>query len=593
MEKTINNETICYKSIVQDLEVEIPKKMKELNIPGLAIAIISKDEVIWTKGFGYTDKSKKQEVNSETLSSLQSTTKSVTAIAFLLAVQRGLVKLDDPILKYYPEFTVNSRFGDDQVKKITFRHLLSHSSGLARESRLGGVFDSTSCTWEEHIQAISGSWLKFPVGEGLSYSNAGMDLVAYLLERITGKPYPEYLQEVLGDPLGITFRFYVKDVYAHTNAARGHLVDFEAAFTDDLGLGCGVCYLSIKDLATFTRFLLGLGKWNSKQVLNAEYVKTMVNIDQDGGYGLGTFELKDYGTSANYHPGGGFGLACMMYWSLEHDIGVVVLINNEYAFDYLYSLAQKVHKFTLKAKGISSKTTDFPYSDAPKIRVNPELFHQLIGTYCNTWGSKEVTLTDSTLKLDNIELLLVFSSKTSLAFKVENAKGVIFQLDNQEKPLMKFYSINHGILDMNYIGQTSDQQGPNRDEWKKYIALYRFSFYATEAYYQAIKIEDGYLCVLGEGKQRLYEHENIPNLFFTLKGEAILFEEDHLYNDNTKGVKIVDPVTELSGLAQEDPKHRYLQGWMLDQAIDYLKQLDRTEEAEKIQQLKQDLEKSQ
>ncbi|MFX0140511.1 MAG: serine hydrolase domain-containing protein [Candidatus Hodarchaeota archaeon] len=592
MTETINNETSHYKSIVQDLQVEIPKKMKELNIPGLAIAIVSRDEVIWIKGFGYTDKSKKQEVNAETLFSLQSTTKSVTAIAFLLAVQKGLVSLDDPIIKYYSDFSVNSRFGDDQVKKITFRHLLSHSSGLARETRLGGCFNDAPCSWEEHIQSISGSWLKFPVGEGFSYSNAGMDLVAYLLERITGKPYPDYLQEVLGDPLGITFRFYVKDIYRQPNAAKGYLDDFEAVHTDDLGLGCGVCYLSIKDLATFVRFLLGLGKWNNKQILSTEHVRTMINMDRDGGYGLGTFELKDFGTSTFYHPGGGFGLACTMYWSPEHDTGVAVFINSEYAFEYLGSLAKKVLKRILKAKGVPSESTDFPYSDASQIQVNPKLFQKLIGMYCGTWDCKEVALADSILKLNNSELLPVFSSKKSLVFKTENARGVIFQFSDQGKPLMKFYSNYFGILDLHYIGQTSDQQGPNKEEWKKFIGLYRFSFYSTEAYYQAINIEDGYLFVLGDGKQRLYEHENIPNLFFTIKGDAILFKEDHLYNDNIKGIKIDDPVKELSGLAQKNPNHRYLQGWMLDQAINYLKQLERKEEAEKINQLKQNLEKN-
>lgn len=133
--------------------------MNEENILGLAIALVSKSGTIWCGCFGHTDISRQKKVNSDTLFCLQSTTKTVTTVAFLLAVQEGLVNLDDPLIKYYPEFTVNSRFCEDQYQKITFRDLLSHSSGLAREAKVGGCLNYTSCTWEEHIKSISGSWL--------------------------------------------------------------------------------------------------------------------------------------------------------------------------------------------------------------------------------------------------------------------------------------------------------------------------------------------------------------------------------------------------------------------------------------------------
>ncbi|MCW3991222.1 MAG: beta-lactamase family protein, partial [Candidatus Bathyarchaeota archaeon] len=165
-------------AVIEGLSSEIPFRMEKENIPGLAIALVSKGGTDWLGCFGHTDRSEQRRVDRHTLFSLQSTTKTVTAVAFLLAVQEGLVGLDDPLIEHYPEFHVNSRFGEDQYRGITFSHLLSHSSGLAREGRLGGVFEDGPCTWEEHIRSIKGSWLKFPVGRHQSYSNAGMDLVA-------------------------------------------------------------------------------------------------------------------------------------------------------------------------------------------------------------------------------------------------------------------------------------------------------------------------------------------------------------------------------------------------------------------------------
>ncbi|MFX0064631.1 MAG: serine hydrolase domain-containing protein [Candidatus Hermodarchaeota archaeon] len=585
--KQKSNRSNLFESIIKDLKAEIPQNMKEQHIPGLAMALVSKEKTIWVEGFGYTDKTKTQAVNTDTLFSLQSTTKTVTTVAFLLAVQQGLVKLDDPIINYYPEFTVNSRFGKDQVNKITFRHLLSHRSGLTNEPKLGGCFDHSLCTWEEHIQSISGSWLLFPVGTRYNYSNAGMDLVAYLLEKITGTSYPEYVQKVLGDPLGIRFYYTVKEIYAQPNAAKGHLGDFEAASTDDLGLGCGVAYLSIKDLARFTRFLVNLGTFDNKQILKADYVKSMCKTDMDGGYGLGTFVYRDLGTSLPNHAGGGFGLACEMFWLPDYDIGVTAFANQEYQ-EYLKSLVKKPLKRILEFEGVSFESTTFPYSGFSQKEIDIHLLDRLVGLYSGppAWIPSLVTLKEGKLFLGPRELIPLGET----IFKGENVKEVIFQLNNENKPIsLKRYTDGWGVIDMNYFGRPSTQPGPNNPEWKHYEGLYRFSFYRTEAYYDALKLEDDGYLHLASG-QCLYDDKNSPpNVLFTAAGEAVTLEEDHVYIGNIKGKKINDPVTDLTKLADQNSNHRYLQGWLLDQVVNQLKYLGRAEEAENISQLKERL----
>ena len=184
-----------FEKLVEGLREHLQKVVNEGKILGLSIAILSKEEVFLIESLGYTDASKTQEVDENTLFSLQSTTKTVTAVALLLAVQKGIVKLDDPIVEYYPDFYVKSPYGEDEYKKITFRHLLNHKSGLPREAKVGGCFSRRIPTWEEHIESINGSWLQSPVGTKFNYSNAGMNLVTYLLERITGKSYSDYVKE--------------------------------------------------------------------------------------------------------------------------------------------------------------------------------------------------------------------------------------------------------------------------------------------------------------------------------------------------------------------------------------------------------------
>ncbi|MCE7746421.1 MAG: beta-lactamase family protein, partial [Candidatus Heimdallarchaeota archaeon] len=128
------------KKIIDELRKEVKKAVDDEKIIGLSIAVLNKEENLWMESFGYTDASKTHEVDENTLFSLQSTTKTVTTVGFFLAEQAGLVQLDDHIVKYYPEFLVKSLHEDDEYKKITFKHLLNHKSGLGREAIVGGCF---------------------------------------------------------------------------------------------------------------------------------------------------------------------------------------------------------------------------------------------------------------------------------------------------------------------------------------------------------------------------------------------------------------------------------------------------------------------
>jgi len=512
--------------------------MKESNIPGLSIAFTSKKETIWTGCFGHTDMTREQKINADTLFCLQSTTKTVTSVAFLLAVQKGLVKLDDPLVDYYPEFTVNSQYGKDEYKNIRFRHLLSHSSGLAMEARVGGVFNHDACTFEEHIQSVSGSWLKFPVGTGFSYSNVGMNIVAYALERITRIPYPEYVQKALGDPLGITVHYDTRRVHEMRNAAKGYLGKRQALTVDPAGLGCGAAHLSLKGQAVFTRFLLGSGTVNGRQVLNASYIDEMRTSDKEGWYGLGTFIGNNFGATFFYHPGGGFGLRSELHWLPPYDFGLVAFANQEYQ-EYLGPLTKKIVRRVLEVKGVDSKATDFPYINAPFKEVNSKSLEKLEGVYHGTWITVGVKLYEKKLYLTYPNRKVELKPYSITAFGAKSPKGVVFQLDEKGSPVsMKMYSDNLGVLHMDYLGKPSHERGPNREAWSKFTGKYTMTIYGTIHVSIEVKVDhDGYLHLEGWSNERLYEHPSIPSLFFTYQGDAAIFEQDHMLYGNTKWKK--------------------------------------------------------
>ncbi len=120
--------------IIEQYRPEILLQMQQNRIPGLAIAVVDDQNILWEEGFGYTDWDNRIPVTPNTLFSIQSMSKSFTATAAMFAAQDGLVDLDAPITTYLPDFHVNSIFEEQPEQKITLRMLLSHTAGFATRS---------------------------------------------------------------------------------------------------------------------------------------------------------------------------------------------------------------------------------------------------------------------------------------------------------------------------------------------------------------------------------------------------------------------------------------------------------------------------
>ncbi|GAG11278.1 unnamed protein product, partial [marine sediment metagenome] len=267
------------KEIIKILQRDINASMEKGNVPGIAISLIDKDRILWTKGFGFTDRSKSRKVDPDTIFCIGSTTKPITAVAFLRAVQKGIVNLDDLLISCYPEFTINSTYGDDEVNKITFRHLLSHYAGLPHMSLESREFYVNEPTFEDNIKNISDTWLVFKVENRFYYSNLGFNLIAYSLQRISNKSYPEYVRDEIVKPLKMESMVYgKKKAQMNQNCAVGYLGLHEALFTDIITYGSTGVYVSVRDLSNFVMFQLNNGVFNKNQILDKELLDEMRKI---------------------------------------------------------------------------------------------------------------------------------------------------------------------------------------------------------------------------------------------------------------------------------------------------------------------------
>jgi len=169
-------------TLILDSERQIDAILqKEIHLPGLAVALVSCDEVLWAKAFGYRDAARREKADTDTLYGLLSLSKTVTVTGLMAAVQEGLLDLDVPIKKYLPGFRLNTRFPVDPMSAITVRHLLSMTSGLTHDAPVGNNADPDCPSYGDHIQSISRTWLRFRTGERAEYSNLGIELAAYIL----------------------------------------------------------------------------------------------------------------------------------------------------------------------------------------------------------------------------------------------------------------------------------------------------------------------------------------------------------------------------------------------------------------------------
>ncbi|MCX6572237.1 MAG: serine hydrolase [Candidatus Aminicenantes bacterium] len=140
------------------------------------------------------------------------------------------------------------------------RHLLAHRAGFTHEAPVGGNFDSRPHTFAEHILSISDTWLRYPVGYRYSYSNLGIDLAGWILEKKSGGPFAKYVRDKLLAPLGINdSTLDIEAILKAEDRAVGHVAP-------SLKVAGGI-YTNIADMARYLMFHINKGRSGEAQLL--------------------------------------------------------------------------------------------------------------------------------------------------------------------------------------------------------------------------------------------------------------------------------------------------------------------------------------
>lgn len=179
------------------------------------VAVMDGGEIVYSEGFGAADRKSGRGVDSSTRFNIGSTSKMFVATAILLLADDGKVSLDDPVVKYIPEFEMK----DQRYRDITVRMLFNHSSGLPGSSFLFG-YEQEGDPHRELLQRLKGSNLKHDPGAVGIYCNDGFTLAEIIVERVSGQKFINFLEKRVFQPLGM------KDTSLSIGETSGNIAHF-------------------------------------------------------------------------------------------------------------------------------------------------------------------------------------------------------------------------------------------------------------------------------------------------------------------------------------------------------------------------------
>jgi CubicO group peptidase (beta-lactamase class C family) len=501
----------------------IVESMAQEDIPGVAVCLIREDAPVWVEGIGVTDKRSGRRVSVDTIFSIQSTSKNITAVATLIAVQQGLLHLDAPIGDYLPDFSVQSRFDKAPQAQITLRLLLSHRAGFTHEASVGNNYAPESASFEAHVRSIAASWLRYPVGERYRYSNLGFDLAAYIVQVRSRMPFAQWVRTVLFEPLGMADSTVSAKVYMpRRNRAVGHLRGYARVPLETPLIGSGGVYTSARDMTAYLRFQLQRGNADGRAILREDLWKEMHGFALGGDYGLGVIrqELRYGDTPVRLlsHQGGGFGFGCVCEYCPEAQLAWAAFFNRP--ADSAYRFGRELVDDLLTQR-FGAKRPRLPVEDLAPIELSPEQLAPLAGNWVGRDFMREVTIRNGRCEIQSgsTSIPLKFTSAARAFTASADGDAVLYDFFAQRASEPAHLECSIGEISLDYNDGPHDAAGPDMSSWLPFEGQYHIDQWGKPAEQVTVHRKNGWLYL--NAIRLIVEFE--PGLFFTSDGEAVDF----------------------------------------------------------------------
>lgn len=332
-ESSINPESVSFEAF---FDAYLSSKMREHNIAGVTVSVVKGDRILFAKGYGHADMEQGVPVDPEkTLFRIGSLSKLFTWTAIMQLVEAGKLDLKADINTYL-DFIIPATFPEP----ITINHLMSHSAG----------FEIRNYNWmaKSPEQVIPlGDWLKAniptrvrPVGEISAYGNYGTGLAGYIIERVSGMPYHEYIDKNILKPLNMNYTSSRQPLPSHLrkNSTKCYIYgenQYQPYGTETVNVPPAASFhASGLDMGRFMIAHLNGGRFGNNRILGTETVsrmhqKSFSHDPRIPGWAHGFKELHLNGQNVLGHAGSSFVSASMMMLLPKERLGVFISSNSQ------------------------------------------------------------------------------------------------------------------------------------------------------------------------------------------------------------------------------------------------------------------------
>lgn len=319
------------------LDELLKQEMEENHIAGAAVSVVKDGEVFFTKGYGYADLENKIPVDpGQTLFKIGSVTKLFTWTAVMQLAEKGQLDLDADVNTY-----LDFHIPDTYPLPITLRHLMTHTAGFedlhVDMVRLQSADLAPEGEWlAAHIPARV-----YPPGEVAAYSNYGAALAGYIVARVSGETYSQYVQRHILDPLGMQNTSaqltLPEELSAHESVGYTYEDGAFQIFPNLYGqvdlFPAGIIRSTAADMARFMLAQLQDGRYNGAQILEPATAQEMqaTHYAPDSrllGTSYGFFDFSDNGQRVIGHSGEAEPMESLLLLLPEQHVGVFVVYNS-------------------------------------------------------------------------------------------------------------------------------------------------------------------------------------------------------------------------------------------------------------------------
>ncbi len=385
----MNDEAVS--SVMPQLDRLFLGWLEKARLPGLAVGIVSGQDLVWSGGYGYADIGSRRKPDALTISRVASITKTFTAAAILQLRDEGLLTLEDPLVLHIPEFSgADPRAGT--LEDVSIKRMLTHRAGLVTEPPLPGWDALKFPSMKEIVNAFPDTAVAIPQDSAFKYSNLAFALLGEVIARLKGQPYAQYVKENVFEPLDMTYSDFEPTGVVLQHLAAGYSpsdhqdMPVNAPYAHMRGMTAAAqLHSNVTDLAKWVSFQFRVdgGLRRGAQVLDGRTLEEMhrpVYVEQDwsAGQALGWRATRIGDRVYHGHGGGIHGFASHIAFNKPSKTGAIVL-TNMWPATAAVQVAHAVLELILDADAEAARNACQPVP--PPVGAVPDNLAQYLGRY--------------------------------------------------------------------------------------------------------------------------------------------------------------------------------------------------------------------